>query len=79
MIWVDAEVFENQDIKLDFTRWKNCTFRNCRILIKYGEFDLVDCHFDTCRLVLEGNAIAIIKVCKLFFPQIPLIETTEKR
>lgn len=74
MIWVEGETFENQDIKIDFTRWKNCTFRECTIVVKYGDFDLVDCHFDKCKLSLIGNAIAIIKICKLFFPEIPVIE-----
>jgi hypothetical protein len=74
MIWVEGETFENQDIKLDFTRWKNCTFRGCTIIVKDGEFDLVDCRFENCRLSLIGNAVAIIKVCKLFFPEIPTIE-----
>jgi len=76
MIWVDSKVFQNEDVKIDFTRWKNCTFRNCNIIVKYGEYDLVDCKFDGCRLTLEGNAIAIIKVCKLFYPEIPVIEPT---
>jgi hypothetical protein len=66
MLWVDGELLENQDVKLDFTRWKNCTFRNCNIIVKYGEFDLVGCHFDKCRLTLDGNAIAVMEVCKLF-------------
>jgi len=74
MIWVESELYENQDIKLDFTRWKECTFKGCNIIVKHGEFDLVNCHFENCKLTLDGNAIAIIKVCKLFFPQIPLIE-----
>jgi hypothetical protein len=75
MIWVEAEVFENQDIKLDFTRWKSCTFKHCNIIVKYGEFDLVDCHFDDCRLSLDGNAVTILKICKLFFPEIPIISS----
>lgn len=79
MLWVESELFENQDIKLDFTRWKNCTFKNCNIIIKHGEYDLVNCGFDSCKLMLEGNAISILKVCKLFFPQIPLIDGSEKR
>ncbi len=74
MIWVEAEVFTNQDIKLDFTRWKECTFKNCNIIVKYGEFDLVGCNFDKCKLTLDGNAVSILKVCKMFFPQIPVIE-----
>ena len=74
MIWVENELFQNQDVKLDFTRWKECTFKNCNIIIKHGEFDLVGCHFDTCKLSLQGNAITILQVCKMFFPQIPLIE-----
>ena len=73
MIWVEAEVFVNQDVKLDFTRWKNCTFKNCNIIVKYGEFDPVECNFENCRLSLEGNASTVLKVCKLFFPQIPVI------
>lgn len=71
VIWVDGEVFENQDVKLDFTRWKNCTFRNCNIIVKHGEFDLVGCNFDKCRLTLDGNAVVIMKVCGLFAQQSP--------
>jgi hypothetical protein len=66
MLWVDSKVFTNEDIMLDFNRWRNCTFRNCNIIVKYGEFDLVSCNFDKCRLTLNGNAVAVMKVCELF-------------
>lgn len=71
MLWVEGELFQNQDVKLDFTRWKNCTFKNCNIIVKYGEFDLVGCHFDKCKLTLEGNAITVMEVSKLFSQRTP--------
>lgn len=66
MEWVDGELLENQDVKLDFTRWRNCTFKNCNIIVKYGEFDLVGCHFDKCRLSLGENASVIAQVVMMF-------------
>jgi hypothetical protein len=66
MQWVDGEVFENQDVKLDFSQWKNCTFKKCNIIVKYGEFDLVGCNFDKCRLTLDGNAVTIAKMIEMF-------------
>jgi hypothetical protein len=70
-MWIDGELFENQDIKLDFSRWNNCTFRNCTIIVKYGEFDLVGCHFDKYRLRLDGNAIAIAEMIRMFSQKMP--------
>ena len=74
MIWVEGVTFRNQNVKLDFTRWKKCTFSKCNIIVKHGEFDVIDCDFDNCKLTLDGNAITILKICKLFFPEIPIIE-----
>lgn len=79
MIWVESELFENQDVKLDFTRWRNCTFKKCVIIIAHGEFDLVGCNFDDCRLSVVGNAATVIQVAKMFFPEIPVIETSKPK
>lgn len=74
MIWIENQEFENQDIKLDFSRWRKCTFKKCNILVKHGEFDVVDCKFHDCKLTMYGNAVAVMQIAKLFYPNIPLIE-----
>jgi hypothetical protein len=73
MMWVENQTFRGEDIKLDFTRWRKCDFMESNIIVKYGEYDLVDCDFTRCKLTLAGNAISIMRICKLFFPQIPII------
>jgi hypothetical protein len=77
-IKVENEAFEGQDIFLDGHTWKQCTFTNCNIIMERGEFDLVGCSFNGCRLSARGGAMTILKVAKLFFPQqmqVPLIDT----
>ncbi len=72
MIWVEGQTFKGQDVKLDFTRWRHCDFVECNIIVEFGVFDLVECDFARCKLTLTGNAVNILTVCKLFFPQIPV-------
>ena len=71
------QTFNNEDVYLDGHSWFNCKFDKCNIIIERGEFDLVQCSFDSCKLTAKGNAIAILKVAKLFYPQIPLINDKE--
>lgn len=73
-IEVKDRIFTNQDIYFDGHSWNKCTFKNCNIIVERGDFDAVYCNFDGCRLTAKGGAIAIIKLGKLFFPQIPVIE-----
>ncbi|GAH53944.1 unnamed protein product, partial [marine sediment metagenome] len=47
---------------------------NCNIVVEYGILSLKDCEFNDCRLTVKGPAENIIKIAKLFFPQIPIIE-----
>lgn len=70
---VEHQTFTDDDIYLDEHSWFDCKFINCRIIIERGEFDLIQCSFDTCKLIAKGNAISIIKLLKLFYPDIPII------
>jgi len=71
---VENQTFKNKDIFLDGHSWKKCGFINCNIIIEKGDYDVIDYDFIKSRLSARGNAVAILKVCKMFFPQIPLIE-----
>lgn len=71
---VANEKFHDQDISLDGKSWFSCNFYNCNIILERGDFDLALCKFNGCKLTAKGNAISILKVAKLFFPGIPLIE-----
>jgi len=69
-----AQVFENQDIYLDFTAWEECHFMGCNIIVNYGIFHLERCQFKGCRLTLSGHAENVAKLMYIFFPdKIPLI------
>ena len=74
---VRNQTFKNEDIYLDGHSWFKCKFHNCNIIIERGEFDVVQCEFQDCKLTAKGNAISMLKIVKLFFPQIPLINDTE--
>jgi len=68
------KVFIGESIRLDYSRWENCVFKDCEIITLTGDFDLVNCDFQNCKLTLEGNAQTIAKLMHLFFPdKIPLI------
>jgi len=71
------QTFRNEDIYLDGHSWFNCKFYDCNVIIERGEFDVLQCEFTRCKLTAKGNAIAILKIAKLFFPQIPLINDKE--
>ena len=44
----ENETHQNETIYLDFAKWHNCLFENCRIIIEYGHFSLVKCDFINC-------------------------------
>jgi len=73
-IKVEHEKFLREDIYLDGHSWFRCTFKNCNIIIERGEYSVIQCDFNGCKLTAKGNAIAILKIAKMFFPQIPLID-----
>lgn len=75
---VDQKSFVGEDIHLDGYNWKNCTFTRCNIIIAKGDFSLVNNRFEKCELSVEGNAVAILKVAKLFYPVIPLRDSRER-
>jgi len=78
---VRAEVYQKsyvgEDIRLDGYNWKNCTFTRCKIIIEKGDYSLVNNRFEKCELVAKGNAVSILKVAKLFYPVIPLVDSRE--
>ncbi len=74
MIWIEDKTYLNEEVKLDFTRWKKCAFLKCKIIIKYGEFDLVDCKFNDCKFIVDGVAGTIIKFFRDAYPTIPVGE-----
>ena len=67
--------FKNQNVNLDGHNWTRCKFMSCNIIIEYGDYSVIGCHFNDCKLSAKGNAIGILKIAKLFFPSIPLIES----
>ena len=71
---IESQTFKDEDIYLDGHSWFGCKFINCRIIIERGEFDVMQCSFDSCKLVAKGNAVSIVKTLKLFYPGIPLID-----
>jgi len=74
---VNQKSFVAEDIRLDGYNWTNCTFTRCRIIIAKGDYSLVKNRFDKCELLAEGNAVAILKVAKLFYPIIPIDDPHE--
>lgn len=78
MLWTEDKTFLNEVVKLDFTRWKNCTFIGCTLILKYGETDLLGCKFDKCTLILAGPAIPIMKISSVFYPTIPIGKNASK-
>lgn len=71
---VRDQTYKNEDIYLDLHSWFDCKFHSCNIIIERGDFDVVNCTFENCRLTAKGNAVAILKLIKIFFPELPLME-----
>ena len=61
-------IHENQRVFLDGTSWWACSFHNCEIIVNTGDFDLQHCSFNNCKLTFGGNAIAILSIIELFYP-----------
>ena len=77
MMWVENQTFTDQSVKLDFNRWRGCTFEHCEIVVEYGVYDLEFCNFQNCKFTAAGRAEAIMKLFKMAFPIIPFKEDTK--
>lgn len=54
--------FEDEDVILDFSRFENCSFKNCKIIFHgQGPVELIQNTFDeSCRYELAGPAAATV-------------------
>ncbi len=69
----EEKVFIGQRVRLDYSRWANCIFKECEIVIWTGMFELNGCEFTDCKLTLKGEAQNIARLMYVFFPdKIPL-------
>ena len=60
-------------VRLDYTSWNGCIFKECEIVAVVGDFDLINCEFHGCKLSLSGNASTIAKLMYVFYPdKIPI-------
>ena len=69
---VKGKLFRDQEVLLDGKTWVGCTFYNCRIVLRGGEFDAISCNYDICQLVVRRGAACVISIAKVFYPQIPI-------
>lgn len=71
---VEEKAFIDQRIRLDYSRWVNCVFKGCEIVAITGDFELIGCDFQNCKLILEGEAQNVARLMYIFYPdKIPLI------
>lgn len=71
---ISTQSFSKRDIYLDGNDWENCEFNECNIILERGDFSVVNCDFIKCKLTMKGPAIAITKIIKLFYPELPINE-----
>ncbi len=64
--------FQNEKVDLDGTRFENCEFKNCLVIVENGETRLINCRVDNCKLVLKGNAYTVGQIISLFTKGRPL-------
>ena len=70
---VEEKVFVGQSVRLDYSRWINCIFNECEIVIWTGIFEVDGCEFTGCKLILKGEAQNVARLMYVFFPdKIPL-------
>ncbi|GAH30846.1 unnamed protein product [marine sediment metagenome] len=70
----EEKVFLGQTVRLDYSRWVNCVFKECEIIAVTGDFELIGCDFQNCKLILEGEAQTVARLMYIFYPdKIPLI------
>jgi len=64
----EDKVFVGQRVRLDYSKWVNCVFKECEIITMIGDFDLIGCDFVDCKLTLKRGALTIAKLVHIFFP-----------
>lgn len=54
---ISGQVFTNTFMQLDNTHFKQCSFRQCRLIFRAeGNVAFTDCTFDHCHWILDGPA-----------------------
>ena len=67
-----GKTFRNERIDLENTAFQKCSFINCEIYADKGNFNLVNCDFSKCKLILGKSATTIAKFLRLFYADMPL-------
>ena len=49
-------------VKLDNTRFENCTFKNCDIIYDGGPAETSSCYFENVRWIFQGAAGTVVQV-----------------
>lgn len=54
---IEGELFTDKTVVLDYTSYRDCTFRDCIIVFHgHGPIGLVDCEFDNCDWMFNDAA-----------------------
>jgi hypothetical protein len=54
---IDGLTFQDQEVVLDFHRYKGCTFRRCKVVYHgFGAVGLDHCTFEECTYTFAGPA-----------------------
>ncbi len=64
--------FRKERVELDGHAYEHCTFEGCLIVLEKGETELHGCVFNSCRLMLLGQALRIAKILQNFIGERPL-------
>lgn len=71
---VKEKVFLGERVRLDYSKWVNCVFKECELEIWTGIFEIHGCEITGCKLTLKGEAQNVARLMYMFFPdKIPLI------
>ena len=62
---VDNRVYKNDLIDLDGYTFRNCAFIGCLLKTSKGNFQIISCHFDSCRVYFSGNSLKAVKLSSL--------------
>lgn len=71
-IKVNKRKFKNETVEMDFCEFTKCSFKNCVLQIKYGNFKLYDCIIDSCSLSMEYPALMVAIFLKAYFKDKPI-------
>lgn len=65
---VEGQFFEDEEIFIDYTIWRNNSFKDCTFILSIGEFVFMKNEVINCKISVRGRARGITQFIDWVYP-----------